>query len=95
MKIISSFIATVMTAAVLTLGLSIPSHAEEPAAAPVSCEQYLSESQYREGLLHAQVDAMQTAARVANRDLRQAERKIDRQRATIKRLRAQLAAARS
>lgn len=92
-KIISTFITGVMAATVLSLGLAVPVHADEPAAAP-TCEQYLSESQHREQLLHEQVAAHQVIARVAARDLRQAERKIVRQRATIERLREQLAAAR-
>lgn len=90
LKIISTFI----TATVLSLGvLAVPVHADEPAA-PVTCESQLVESQHREGLLHDQLAAHQTIARVAARDLRQAERKIVRQRATIDRLRQQLAAAR-
>lgn len=85
--------ATAAATLALSLGLLVSPAAAEDAAAP-TCEQYLAESTHREGLLHSQIDAFQTVAHVANKDLKDAQRKIVRQRATIKRLRAQLAAQR-
>lgn len=82
--------ATTAAALAMSLGMLVSPAGADDAVAP-TCEQSLTESNYRETVLHYQIDGLQMAARVTNRDLKAAERKIETQRATIKRLRAQLA----
>lgn len=83
-------IATTAAALLLSLGAFAAPAGADSSTAP-TCEQSLAEAQYRETLLHFNIEGLQDATRVMNHDLVRAERKIKQQRATIQRLRAQLA----